>query len=309
MLHFIEDPFLLQSFYIFLGLVVLSLPALFFRKANSSSLTYFETYKASLKSWWWTAPLILIGLSLPRPFNEILISLLSIWSLKTFFQMVGVFHHFKYVWTIYVCSFFLAYTAFQGWNELYNLVPMFSFVILCLLPILEDNSKHKVQVLSLVFIGFIFYGWCLNHVIFILNLPKGAICFLYLYSLSELCLALTSGFSLRFGKVKLFPNITGRIRLEGLAFSFVTIGTLSWFWKNSLPYGGTLFWALSFLSIFIFSIFGELVVSWMRRDLGLKNMGIFILGRGDILSRVSKVLFVFPSFYYFYLLYTQVGGL
>jgi phosphatidate cytidylyltransferase len=39
-------------------------------------------------------------------------------------------------------------------------------------------------------------------------------------------------------------------------------------------------------------------MSVVRRDLGVRIMGAFILGRGDFLHRMDRLIFVAPIYYY-----------
>ena len=57
----------------------------------------------------------------------------------------------------------------------------------------------------------------------------------------------------------------------------------------------------------IFGRMGDLIINVFRRDLGVKNTGIFIIGRDGILTRVEKLIFVGPMFYYIYI-YLQRAG-
>jgi predicted CDP-diglyceride synthetase/phosphatidate cytidylyltransferase len=43
---------------------------------------------------------------------------------------------------------------------------------------------------------------------------------------------------------------------------------------------------------------GDLTLSVIRRDLGIKDAGAFIIGRGDLLTIMDRTIFVAPIFYY-----------
>jgi predicted CDP-diglyceride synthetase/phosphatidate cytidylyltransferase len=43
----------------------------------------------------------------------------------------------------------------------------------------------------------------------------------------------------------------------------------------------------------------------IRRDLGIKNTGIFIIGRDGILTRVEKLIFIGPMYFYLYIYLQQ----
>jgi phosphatidate cytidylyltransferase len=43
---------------------------------------------------------------------------------------------------------------------------------------------------------------------------------------------------------------------------------------------------------------GDMVMTVIRRDAGIKVVGTFILGRGDFLHRMDRLIFVAPIYYY-----------
>ena len=65
-----------------------------------------------------------------------------------------------------------------------------------------------------------------------------------------------------------------------------------------LPVRTEPYWIASAIIITFFGRCGDLILSVFRRDLGIKDSGVFIIGREDILARVDKFIFAAPIFYY-----------
>jgi phosphatidate cytidylyltransferase len=65
-----------------------------------------------------------------------------------------------------------------------------------------------------------------------------------------------------------------------------------------LPDGSEKYWLVSGLIASLGGVVGDLVMSVVRRDLGVRIMGAFILGRGDFLHRMDRLIFVAPIYYY-----------
>jgi phosphatidate cytidylyltransferase len=68
--------------------------------------------------------------------------------------------------------------------------------------------------------------------------------------------------------------------------------------RHLLPIRKEPFWLASSLIVILLGRSGDIILSVIRRDLGIKDSGLFIIGRDDILSRVDKFIFVAPAFYY-----------
>ena len=78
---------------------------------------------------------------------------------------------------------------------------------------------------------------------------------------------------------------------------FITI-LLAWGMRHLMPYRTPPFWIVSGAIAAFAGALGDLVLTVIRRDLGIKQVGAFIIGRGDFLRRVDRLIFVAPIYYY-----------
>ncbi|MGZ3653322.1 MAG: phosphatidate cytidylyltransferase, partial [Bdellovibrionota bacterium] len=58
------------------------------------------------------------------------------------------------------------------------------------------------------------------------------------------------------------------------------------------------YWLVAGLVASVGGLFGDLIMMVMRKDAGVKDVGPFILGRGDFLQRMDRLIFVAPIYYY-----------
>lgn len=256
---------------------------------------------ASIKSWIFVAPILFAILALPRPYPLIFITLIAIQSAKTFFQMVGVYHRSWFVWMTYVFIIGLAYMVHSDQPEFYNITPMVFLGTICLIPLLRNSAAHMIQYLALTLIGFIFWGWSFMHLARLIALDGGVLMVIYLYLLNEVGENVAWAAGKAFGHIKPFSKISQKVTLEGMIVSFVVTMLLAWALRQMLPDRSEQFWIGAGLIAAIFGRAGDLILSVIRRDLGIKNTGIFIIGRGDVLSRVEKMIFVGPMYYYLFI--------
>ena len=52
---------------------------------------------------------------------------------------------------------------------------------------------------------------------------------------------------------------------------------------------------------------GDLVISYIKRDIGIKDMGATIQGHGGVLDRVDSMIFVAPIFFHMVRWFTGAG--
>ncbi len=292
-----ETALLIVSF-----LFVLSI--LFFVLRNKGTL--WTTAWASIKSWWLAGPIILIALALPAPWPLVFLTFVSILSAKTFFQMTGMYHRTYFIWLTYIFIMGLGYIIWKDVKGLYNMMPMIFMGTLVCIPLIRNSAKDMIQYMALSLMAFIFFGWSFMHLGRLLEFEKGPFIVLYLYLLTEVS-ENTALASYRLGgRWKLFRNITQKVTVEGFFASIVISLLLAWGMRHLLPDRSEQFWIAAGLVAALFGRFGRLFLAVVRRDLGIKNTGVFIIGRGDILNRVDKLLFVAPLYYYLYFFLQQV---
>lgn len=277
---------------IFLGLIgVVLFP---FRKKN----THLVAAWASLQSWLFFAPILFILFAAGGSWPLYGVTLISLLCAKEFFQITGMYHRSIFVWLTYIGILFLSYSVSQNYLLLYTILPMVFLGAISLVPIFQNNAKNMLQYIALSLICFIFVGWAFLHTAWIINLPSGPFFLIYIILLTELCDNVALAVSRLFGKKKIVDQITTNRTLEGVAISCVVTVAVSYFLKFLLPENIQVWWWIFGLVAFLVGSLGDLVLAVIRRDLGVRDYGIFIIGRGGVLDRMDRLIFVAPIYYY-----------
>jgi phosphatidate cytidylyltransferase len=299
-----QDPLYRQTALILVGFL-LTLGLVIFLLSKHGPL--MNSAWASLKSWIFVIPFVFAILALPKPWPLVFMVLLSLQSAKTFFQMVGAYHRSWFVWTTYIFIILQGYIIYHPpLGYLYDLTPMIFLGTVSLIPVLRNTALHMIQYMALSTICFVFFGWSLLHMARFTSLDGGILILIYLFMLTEFSENVCWAVSRTFGKMKLFSKISNKVTLEGFLVSLVLTLLLAWGMRHLLPVRSNKYWLAAGLFAAIFGRFGDLILSVIRRDLGIKNTGIFIFGRDDILARMDKLIFVGPLYYYLFL-YFQKG--
>lgn len=290
-----NDPLYRETVVLVIGaLAILGIGLFFFRNRN----THMQAHWASIKSWLFAAPVLLGFCGLPSPWPLVALIVVAMTGAKAFFQMMGMYHRSNFVWASYIGIVALALAIHFEQRELYNVGPMIFLGAICLIPILRNSTKQMIQYLALTLMCFSFVGWSFMHLGWIWHLDRGPFMVIYLLILTETCDNLYLNLSRHVGNIKLFSRITPRRTAEAFAIAFALTLGLAWGMRHLLPFRSDDFWIASGLVAALGGSLGDLVLSVIRRDLGIKDVDFFIIGRGDLLTIMDRLIFVAPIYYW-----------
>ncbi|MBX9767157.1 MAG: phosphatidate cytidylyltransferase [Bdellovibrionales bacterium] len=281
----------LITFIVLASLAALTFP---FRKRHAG----FVAMWASLQSWLIAAPLIFLLLILNDPARAIGFCVLAVLGLREFFQMTGIYHRSSFVWATYIGIYLLGWTTLQQHHRLYDFMPMIFMAAISGIPILKNEAKHMIQYKALSMMGYVFLGWGFLYSLWVLKLPNGIPIFLFIVLVSEFADQVNLVFSRVFGTHKIASNITPLRTYEGVFFGTIAALTIGYSARKLLPVDDVTFWLPMTLTAASVGAFGDLIFSVIRRDIGVRDVGAFIIGRGGFLDRMDRLIFVFPSCYY-----------
>jgi phosphatidate cytidylyltransferase len=192
----------------------------------------------------------------------------------------------------------------QGWYGLFIVLPVYGVALILLIPILRNEVNGQLQKLSLAIVGFIYLGWMFGHLAFLANATNAYGYLLYLLFATELNDVAAFTFGRLFGKHPLRSNISPKKTWEGAAGAFAVSMALPWALRFSFPFFGTTQLILTGLIVGIGGQLGDLAISVIKRDIGIKDMGAGLPGHGGILDRIDSLVYTAPLFFhmagYFY---------
>jgi phosphatidate cytidylyltransferase len=284
-----ETALIVLSFLFVSGLIVFLL-----RQLNY----YFVVSWASIKSWLIFAPLLFALFATPDPWPLIGLTAIAIFGAKIFFQLMGMFHRSYFVLICYGGIIALSYCIYLNRIDLYNLLPMIVLGAACLVPLFRNNFKRMIQYISLTNLGFVFLGWSFMHLGLIWKFDKGVYQVMYLIILTEFCDNTNLAISRYVGRTKLFDRIDYKRSLEGTLVSALITIAVAFGMRHLLSDGSERYWLVSGLIASIGGFIGDMLMAVIRKDAGIKEVGAFILGRGDFLHRMDRLIFVAPMYYY-----------
>ena len=267
---------------------------------NVSSV--WRTYRG----WLVMVPLILGTILLGRTATIVGVTLLAMFGFKEFARATGLYEDWWLTGLVYLAIVVLGVASFvsdprqgfPGWFGLFITLPAYVAAAILLVPILRNRSKGQLQQVALAIVGFLYFGWMFSHLGFLANTNYAYGYILYLVFAVEIndIAAFTCG--KLFGKHKLRENISPNKTIEGAIGAIFVSLLVPWMLWFSFPHFEPWDLVLVGLIVGIGGQLGDLVISYIKRDIGIKDMGVLIQGHGGILDRVDSMIFVAPIFFH-----------
>ena len=187
-----------------------------------------------------------------------------------------------------------------GWYDLFQAMPVYAVGLFLIVPVVRNRAQGQLQQIALAIVGFVLVGWMFQHAAFLANAdrPYGPICFIVFATAVTDVSAYTFGSLLgKPGRHALRSNISPNKTWEGALGAFAVGMGLPFILSFALPPSfGVVHKILAGLIVGVGSQLGDLSVSIIKRDVGIKDMGAAIPGHGGVLDRIDSLLFTAPFF-------------
>lgn len=269
---------------------------------------------ATYKSWLIMAPLLLGGVFAGRATMIVFLCLIAALGFKEFARATGLYHDWWMTGAVYLGITVTGVTCLvrqpnglepgEGWYGLFIALPVYAVALIMLIPILRNRVQGQLQCVSLAIVGFIYIGWMFGHLAFLANSTNAYGYLLYIIFATELNDVAAFTFGKLFGKHQFRSNISPKKTWEGSLGALAVSLALPWALRFSFPHFGPLQLVLTGLIVGVGGQLGDLTISVIKRDIGIKDMGAGIPGHGGILDRIDSLIYVAPLFFhmagYFY---------
>jgi len=258
------------------------------------------------RGWLIMVPIVLGTIFLGRTATILGIGILAAIGFKEFARATGLYRDWWLMGLVYAGIAALAAASLAtdprldrpGWYGLFMAMPVYVIAAIMLLPILRNRAKGQLQQVALALLGFIYFGWMLSHLGFLANTPNAYGYLLYLIFAVEINDVAAFTFGKIFGRHKLRENISPKKTVEGSLGAVAVSLAVPWLLAFSLDGFEPSQLVLAGLIVGIGGQLGDLVISYIKRDIGIKDMGALISGHGGILDRIDSMIFVAPIFFH-----------
>jgi len=254
---------------------------------------------AAFRGWLLIVPVLLTVYFLGRETVIAFVTLVAVVGFREFAHATGLHVDWPMTGAGYAGIVATGATALFGSFELFLAMPVFVIAVVVIVPVLRNRTDGQVRLLGLALLGFAYFGWMLGHLAFLVNADHAYAYLGYVVAAVELndVAAYVSG--KLFGRHLLRSEVSPKKTWEGAAGALAVSLGLPWALKFTLPHFDAIDCVVVGLIVGIGGQMGDLVVSVIKRDVGIKDMGAAIPGHGGILDRIDSLIYVTPLCFHY----------
>lgn len=258
-----------------------------------------------VRSWWTLVILFSVGVLLDETVALVFFGLLSYLALKEYFTMIPTRRTDRRI--IFYAYFAIALQYFFigiRWYEMFLIwIPVYLFLLLPFRQVLTQETDGFLDNTGKVQWGLMMFVFGLSHIAYLMTLPAheagdGKALVLYLVVLTELNDVFQYLWGKRFGRRKIVPAVSPGKTVEGFLLALVSTIILAWLLKFLTPFD-TVHALFAGLIIGGAGFVGDVVISMVKRDIGVKDSGTMIPGHGGVLDRIDSLTYTAPLFFHY----------
>jgi phosphatidate cytidylyltransferase len=266
-----------------------------------------------IASWWVMAAVFTAAILLSRVASIAFLGFVSFLALKEYLSIIPTRRADRRVllWAYLAIPIQYYWVASEWYGMFIIFVPVYMFLFLPLPMLIIGRTEGFLRAIGTLHWGLMATVFALSHMAYLLVLPGsevtkgdgmaagGAGLLLYLVVLTQFNDVAQYVSGRLFGRSRVIPRISPNKTWAGLIGGFVTTVLLAAalapyltpFQPRDAYIAGAIIGAAGFI--------GDITVSALKRDLGIKDTGSLIPGHGGILDRIDSLTYTAPLFFHF----------
>ncbi len=266
---------------------------------------------ARYKSWLVLAPLMIAPLLVGRSVAILAVAMLGAMCYREFARVLGLFRHRAVSGVVALGGVLITFAIADHWIGFFNALVSLTVSAIVIVALFADQPKGYIQRVALGILAFVLFGLCLGHFSYLANDRLGA----PIQVAIVLCVELNDIFAYcsgkLFGRRPLAPLTSPKKTIGGslgaLVLTTALFGVIAHFIFAGTALDRVHHLIAMGLLLSLTGQWGDLVMSSVKRDLGIKDMGTTIPGHGGLLDRFDSLLFVGPALFHYIAYFRGVG--
>jgi phosphatidate cytidylyltransferase len=263
---------------------------------------------ARVRSWWVLVGVFAVAIAFRRDIAIVFFAILSFLALKEYLSLVPTRRADRHVlFWVYLCVPIQYYWVWNQWYHMFLIfIPVWAFLFIAMRMVLRGDTKDFLRAAGTLHWGLMTMVFGLSHLAYLLVLPEGkavaahgAALLLFVVLLTELNDVLQYIWGRTLGRRKAIETVSPKKTLEGLVGGALTTTAVSFLLAPVLTPLTHMDSIAVGLMIGFGGFLGDVTISAVKRDIGVKDSGSMIPGHGGILDRIDSLLFTAPLFFHF----------
>lgn len=277
-----------------------------FKVGFSTPHAVIDNLNARINAWWIMILIIFAAAALGFYGVIGLFFVISFMALREFLSLLYIRRgdHLALAACFYVILPLQYFLVTIDWFSMFTIfIPVYGFLFLPILSALLGDTAHFLDRSTKVQWALMISVFCISHIPAILTLDiegfedKKLLLMIFLILVVQSSDVLQYVWGKLFGKHKIAPKLSPSKTVEGFVGGIISASVL----------GGLLYWLTPFnpvqavfmsLLICLMGFLGGLVMSAMKRSMGVKDWGNMISGHGGMLDRMDSLCFAAPIFFH-----------
>jgi phosphatidate cytidylyltransferase len=309
------DHSVVTAVVIFLGVVlVMSFVVIaLLRRGGRIGAKQYDAVMTTWRSWLWLAPIMLASVLLGAAWVMAAVCLLSLLCYREYARATGLFREKAISLVVVLGILLVTFAAVDNYPRLFFASAALTVGLITVVTIPQDRPKGYIQRVALGALGFLLLGYSFGYLGFMANNAD----YRPMLVLIILGTELNDVFAFCTGKLvggpKVLPNTSPGKTVAGclgaLVLTTVTVATLGHFVFLDTAMDRLVLLLILGAGLSILGQLGDLLMSSVKRDVGIKDISTLIPGHGGLLDRFDSLVLVPPAaFHFFSLLLGPLGS-
>jgi phosphatidate cytidylyltransferase len=260
-----------------------------------------------MRSWWVMVALVFAALIAGEKPLIILFGFVSFLALKEFLTLAPTRREDRLVVLIVYAAVPIAYGAvwFDNYQFFLTLIPVYLFLVVAFSMAWIGRTERFLATAGILYWGVVACVTNLAYIPFLIQVPEsetpqagpaGLVFFLLfvtqLNDVAQYC------WGKAFGRTKITPLVSPNKTWEGAIGGWITTGLVIWFLGPVFTPLTGVGLATASLLLPVAGFAGDITMSAIKRDLGVKDTGQLLPGHGGALDRLDSLTFTAPLFFH-----------
>jgi phosphatidate cytidylyltransferase len=282
-----------------LGLLFVASGASWYLHLRGPAEKYLEL-RQRVRSWWVMVGVFGVAIAIDRGLSIVFFALISFLALKEYLSLIPTRRADRRVlfWA-YLSIPVQYYWVYRGWYGMFIVfIPVWVMLLVSARMVLIGETRDFLRAIGTLQWGLMLMVFGISHQAYLLVLG-GAGLVLYLVVLTQLNDVAQYVWGKAFGRHKITPTVSPKKTVEGLIGGILTTTLLAVLLAPLLTPLDRWDSIAAGLMISSGGFLGDITISALKRDLGVKDSGQLIPGHGGIMDRIDSLTYTAPLFFHF----------